>query len=43
MTNTVFAVIDNHNKKKGTTYNIIYKTKNIKDFMDYLKEKGLVT
>lgn len=42
MTETVYAVIDNHRKKKGTTYNIIFKTKIIQEFEEYIREKGLV-
>lgn len=42
MTDIVFAVIDNHRKKKGTTYNIIYHTKNAHTYVNYLRQKGLI-
>jgi hypothetical protein len=42
MTQIVFAVIDNHKKRKGTTYDILYKTKSFQAYVKYLTEKGLV-
>lgn len=41
MTEIVYAIIDNHRKKKGTTYNIIFKTKILEGFEEYVKIKGL--
>lgn len=42
MTEMVFAVIDNHKKKKGHGYNIIFHSRDPTKFQEYLKEKGLV-
>lgn len=42
MTDMVFAVIDNHRIKKGTTYKFIYKTRNPEEYVRFLKEKGLI-
>lgn len=42
MTETVFAVIDNHTHRKKTNYNIMYKTKDFRKFMNFIYEKGLV-
>jgi len=41
MTETVYAIIDNHTIKKGTSYNIIFKTKKFDEFMNYVNKKGL--
>ncbi len=42
MTQIIFAVIDNHRKKKGTSYNIIFKSKKLDAVNNYAKEKGLI-
>lgn len=42
MTEMVFAIIDNHNKKKGHGYKFIFKTKSLKKFEEYIEEKGLI-
>lgn len=41
MTETVYAVIDNHSGRRKTTYNFMYKTKNFKEFIRYVNKKGL--
>lgn len=41
MTETVYAVIDNHSHRRKTSYNIMYKTKDFKAFMEYITKKGL--
>lgn len=41
MTEVVFAIIDNHRIKRGTKYNIIFKTKNLKEFEKYIRRKGI--
>ncbi len=43
MTNIVWAVIDNHTKRKGTQYKFLYKTKDFIMFKKYIIEKGLVS
>jgi len=42
MTDIVYAIIDNHKKKKGTNYNFLYRTKKFEEFMEYVNRKGLV-
>lgn len=42
MTQIVYAVIDNHTRRRKTSYNFLYKTKNFLAFMKYIEEKGLV-
>jgi len=41
MTETVYAVIDNHSHRRKTLYNIMYKTKSFNDFKKYIEAKGL--
>lgn len=41
MTETVYAVIDNHTKRRKTNYTFLYKTKDFKAFMKYITKKGL--
>ena len=39
--NNEFAVIDNHKKSRKTYYDFIFKTKDYRHFVRYIKEKGL--
>jgi len=41
MTETVYAIIDNHKTGKHTKYDFMYKTKDFKAFMAYIESKGL--
>lgn len=41
MTQIRYCIIDNKNLKKGHSYHIIYESKNLKEFMDYIDKKGL--
>ena len=41
MTEMIYAVIDNHNKKKGKSYNIVFHTKDVRKLVQYTKAKGL--
>lgn len=42
MTQIIFAVIDNHTKRKGTSYDIIFKSKKFNALLEFAKEKGLI-
>ncbi len=41
MTEIVYAVINNHRLKKGTSYNIIFKSKKFEEFIRFVNKKGL--
>ena len=41
MTQIVYALIDNHTTRKHTNYNFLFKTKNFKEYLKYIEEKGL--
>jgi len=42
MTETVYAVIDNHSSRRSTKYSFMFKTKDFRAYMKYLQDKGLV-
>jgi len=37
-----FCAIDNHNKKSGRSFQIIYKSKNPNIVRDFMIEKGII-
>lgn len=41
MTETVYAVIDNHKKGKKTKYDFMFRTKDFDEFKRYIEDKGL--
>jgi hypothetical protein len=41
MTNIIFAIIDNHKKYRKTKYDILFRTTNYKEYIKYVKCKGL--
>ena len=37
-----YDVVDNHNKKKGKSYDVVFETKSFKELQSYVMTKGLV-